>query len=662
MANSVIVEPDKMEEDDDVRRGELGSWCLSKLTQWEDTRDMAHAKRWNQYERLIRGIWSASDKTRQSERSRYISPALGQAIESTVAEIEEAIFSTGRFFEVDADARQEDREIMVALRDMLYNDMLQADVESAISEIVLNGAIYGTGIGKIIVEVTKNKYITTKPVNGLSEVLEVAPTGEEEVVVRLVPVSPKEFCIDGSARNLTDALGMGHITIVPLHIIEQRQRDGIYNDVDVSPHTGEEEASSGDSLSYEDNGAKVYEYHGLVPLKLLTEEILGEDFEGIDEDIDEEELVEAIVTMTEGGDVLRAITNPNTLQDRNFIAFQFETLPAKFWGRGVAEKGYNPQMALDAEERARIDGMALAIHPMLAVDAGAMPRGTDTSVRAGKTIFTSGKPSDIVMPMNFGTLGTDTFRQSGELERQLVKATGAFDDNSQNISGAKTGAMGMAISGVIKRSKRTLKNVERSLITPMVHKFAWRYMQFAPEKYPLVEKPMFKVVTSNGIIAKEWETTQQANMIKTTTPDNPAYWMLMKGIYQNSSIKNKEQFETLIDAQIEKTMNPQPDPVQQANLEAQQAKIKIDMARARAELLRIEMDAQKLGDERFKLETEAILNIARAESEEAGRNMAEYTAILNRIKAQTEIGIKRREQEKMAQAQAQASPPQPVPQ
>lgn len=653
------------EESIKTEGSELAAWVLNKMTEWESSRDTTYHKRWGQYERLWRGIWSEQDKQRKSERSRLISPALSQAIESIVAEVEEALFSTGRFFDVDPDLREEEKQQMMALRDMLYNDMMTADVKSAISEIVLLAAIFGTGIGKIIVDITKNKFITPKPVNGLPEVVKVGATGEEEVVVRLVPVHPREFVIDSSSKNITDALGMGHVTIVPMHIVERRQREGVYRkEANVSEFTGDMHTTDGATEQYAriQDGAKIYEYHGLVPLDKLSEAVLGEDVDGLDNELflEEEEMVEAIITVTDGGELLRAIANPNVLEDRNFISFQFDTVPNKFWGRGAAEKGFNPQMALDGELRSRHDGMALAIHPMLAVDVNSMPPGANVTVSPGRTILTNGDPTTALKPMNFGTLGTDTFSQSADLERQVAKATGAFDDQSMNVSGAKTGAVGMAISGAIKRSQRTLSNIERNFITPMVHKFAWRYMQFAPEKYNVVNNPKFVVTTTQGIMAKEWEVTQLGNMLKTVTPDTPAYWMLLKGIFQNSSIKNREEFDKIIGSQLEASMNPQPSQAEVANMEYQKAKIKIDLARARAELLRIEMDAQKLETGNLKTFTEAMLNVAKAEAEEAGSNIQEYNAILGRIKTGLDVSLKKQQQEQTQRQEVMSQQQQPM--
>ena len=69
------------------------------------------------------------------------------------------------------------------------------------------------------------------------------------------------------------------------------------------------------------------------------------------------------------------------------MAFPWDVVPVRFWGRGVCEKGYNSQKALDAEIRARIDALALTVHPMMAMDASRMPRGLSQRLRPGKIIL-----------------------------------------------------------------------------------------------------------------------------------------------------------------------------------------------------------------------------------------------------------------------------------
>ena len=78
----------------------LSGWVIGRVSQWEDHRNTNYQKKWDEYYRIWRGIWSSEDKTRSSENSRLISPATQQAIESIVAELEEAIFGREQWFDL----------------------------------------------------------------------------------------------------------------------------------------------------------------------------------------------------------------------------------------------------------------------------------------------------------------------------------------------------------------------------------------------------------------------------------------------------------------------------------------------------------------------------------------------------------------------------------
>jgi len=54
---------------------ELVSWISDHITRWRDHRDANYMDKWLEYERIFRGIWDANDRSRDSERSRIISPA-----------------------------------------------------------------------------------------------------------------------------------------------------------------------------------------------------------------------------------------------------------------------------------------------------------------------------------------------------------------------------------------------------------------------------------------------------------------------------------------------------------------------------------------------------------------------------------------------------------
>jgi hypothetical protein len=73
----------------------LEDWVMYKCDEWRDHYENNYSEKFEEYYRLWRGIWASEDKTRESERSRIIAPALQQAVESSVAELEEATFGRG---------------------------------------------------------------------------------------------------------------------------------------------------------------------------------------------------------------------------------------------------------------------------------------------------------------------------------------------------------------------------------------------------------------------------------------------------------------------------------------------------------------------------------------------------------------------------------------
>jgi len=64
---------------------ELIQYVLAHCDQWRTNRNSNYLLDWKEYERMFRGTWAAEDKPRDSERSRIVTPAMQQAIESKQA-------------------------------------------------------------------------------------------------------------------------------------------------------------------------------------------------------------------------------------------------------------------------------------------------------------------------------------------------------------------------------------------------------------------------------------------------------------------------------------------------------------------------------------------------------------------------------------------------
>ena len=288
------------------------------------------------------------------------------------------------------------------------------------------------------------------------------------------------------------------------------------------------------------------------------------------------------------------------MQDRPVVAFAWDVVPGRFWGRGICEKGYNSQKALDAEMRARIDALALTVHPMLAMDASRMPRGAKLEVRPGKTILTNGNPAEILQPFKFGSLDQVTFSQAGELMRMVQMATGAIDAAGipGSINGeAAAGAVSMSLGAIIKRHKRTLINFQENFLIPMIQKTAWRYMQYDPDNYPVQD---FKFVPSSslGVIAREYEVTQLVQLLQTLGQDSPMYPMLVMAVVDNMGLANREEMI----AQLQQLSQPNPEAQQ-----AQQQQLQLQLAAAQAQVQLLQSQTQENQAKANKLAVEAQL-------------------------------------------------------
>ena len=167
----------------------LLSWLQPRLEEWRNHRDTNYLTKWDEYYRLWRGIWSSEDKSRKSEKSQLITPALQQAVEASVAELEEATFGRGKWFDIKDDMLDKNPQDAEYVRNLLQEDLEASGSKDAICETFLNGAIYGTGIAKIITEEKIERYPAEVPVEGT---LTTTRQLQEKVAVdvRIEPISP----------------------------------------------------------------------------------------------------------------------------------------------------------------------------------------------------------------------------------------------------------------------------------------------------------------------------------------------------------------------------------------------------------------------------------------------------------------------------------------
>jgi hypothetical protein len=615
MAQNPIYEPheeDKVPMQPDART-DLVKWVMPKVEQWRRVRDNAYEAKWDEYYRIWRGKWAPDSKNRRTERSKLIAPATQIAVDMTVSEILEATFGRERFVDLGDDVADEQKEDALIVADRLVEDLRKDGIVPEISQVALNGALYGNFIAKIVTEVS------TKAVPKIMEVTkedgtvvkEVRKIQQEVVKVYPVAVEPGQLVVDPSATDIDGGLGAAHEFRLGIHTIKRRQAEGTYySNVMVGASTRslstDERSELNELGKVEGPAADICEYHGLVPSRLLSKVRLTKSDPLADQIIaNDDKMVEAVVTIANGTTLLRAIPNPSVMDDRALVSEQFDTVPNRFWGRGIVEKGYNTQRALDAELRARADALAWTNNPMLAGDLTKLPPQMDLGVWPGKFWGTMGPPRETLEELRFGDISQSTFAQASELERMLQQATGAVDPAAigQNVRDQSFGASAVAVSGIVKRTKRIMLNFE-TFLTTLMRRIVWRKMKYEPDRYPADYE--FVVRGSIGLMAREIEQQFLSQLMQTTDAGSPEHLQLMKLVVENSSSPHRAEIVKQID---ERLKPPDPEEVEKQQRKAEQME-QLQMQTAVAQYRNIEADtAKKMAEAGYKGAQEMLTKI-----------------------------------------------------
>lgn len=609
---------------------ELLAFVTDHCDRWRDWRDTNYLPSYLEYERIFRGQWAAEDKMRESERSKLVTPATQQAVETRHAEIMEAIFGQGEFFDIQDDLQDINKNPIdvEVIKAQLMEDFKQDKIRKSIDQIELMAEIYGTGIGEIIVKTEKIFVPATQAIPGQMGQAAIGVVEKPRVAVKIVPVNPKNFLFDPNGTSIDDCMGVAIEKYVSIHKVVEGMERGIYRKVNIQPAGEDTDLEPTQEISqYESDKVRLLTYYGLVPreyLKNLEENKEVEDLFPEDSTADEySDLVEAIVVIANEGFLLKAEENPYMMKDRPVLSYQDDTVPNRLLGRGTVEKAYNMQKAIDAEVRSHLDSLALTTAPMMAMDATRLPRGAKFEVRPGKAILTNGNPNEILFPFKFGNTDGANLATAKDFERMLLQSTGTLDSQGMVSQAARdAGGMSLAVATIIKKYKRTLVNFQEDFLIPFIQKAAFRYMQFDPERYPSVDMKFVPTATL-GIIAREYEQQQFIGLLQTLGPNTPVLPLLLKGILTNSSLTNR--YELI--AALEQMAQPNPEAQQmemakqQLALQAAQAQIAVSTTQAeqnRAEATKLMTEAQLMPQEtQAKIIASTTKNLpAGAESQE----------------------------------------------
>jgi hypothetical protein len=601
---------------------ELLAFVVDHCNRWRDWRDTNYLSLWEEYERIFRGEWASEDKTRESERSKIVTPAAQQAVETRHAEIMEAIFGSGEFFDIEDDLQDADQQTIdiEALRAQLSEDFKKDKIKKAIDQIELLAEIYGTGIGEIVVGSEMEYIPATQAIPGVQGQAAIGVIEKPRVAVKLVPVNPKNFLFDPNGTSIDDCMGVAIEKYVSIHKVVRGIERGIYRKVNITPTYEDSQIEPTQEVQqFQDEKVRLLTYYGLVPREYLTKleemEAGGKIEELFPEDSaadDYQDMVEAIVVVANDGMLLKAEETPYMMKDRPVLSYQDDTVPNRLLGRGTIEKAYNMQKAIDAQVRSHLDSLALTTAPMMGMDATRLPRGAKFEVKPGKAMLTNGNPQEILFPFKFGQTSPENIATAQTFERMLLQATGTMDSNGMVSQVSRDGngaAMSMAVATIIKKYKRTLVNFQEDFLIPFIKKAAYRYMQFDPERYPTRDLNFIPTGTL-GILAREYEQQQFIGLLQTLGPDTPVLPIILKGIVSNSSLSNRLELMSALDQMSQPNPEQQQMQLMQQQLAMQAAQAQIAVNQTQAEQNRAEATKTLVETKLKPIEVQAKINQA----------------------------------------------------
>jgi hypothetical protein len=590
---------------------DLTAFVVDHCDRWRDYRNTNFLEAWLEYERIFRGEWASEDKTRDSERSRIVTPATQQAVETRHAEIMEAIFGQGEFFDIQDDVRDVNGSPLdvAAIKLQLMEDFKVDKIRKAIDQIELMAEIYGTGIGEIVVKSETIFVPSTQPIPGQIGQAAIGVVEKERIAVKIVPVNPKNFLFDPNGTSIDDCMGVAIEKYVSIHKVVQGQEAGIYRKVKLGTDSDDTDLEPTQEITqYQDDKVKLLTYYGLVPKEFFEDD----DSEMVDlfpeESVQDEysNMVEAIIVIANDGVLLKAELNPYMMKDRPVLSYQDDTVPNRLLGRGTVEKAYNSQKAIDAQVRSHLDSLALTTSPMIAMDATRLPRGAKFEVKPGKAILTNGNPNEILFPFKFGNTDGSNLTTAKEFERMLLQATGTLDSQGMVSAVARdAGGMSMAVASIIKKYKRTLVNFQEDFMIPFITKATYRYMQFDPERYPVVDLK-FIPTAALGIIAREHEQQQFIALLQTLGPNTPVLPVILKGIMGNSSLSNRYELIQMLDQMA----TPDPQAQQAAQMQQQMA---MQLAQAQIAVQSTQAEQNKAEAQKTMIEAQLLPQKTQAE-------------------------------------------------
>lgn len=367
---------------------------------------------------------------------------------------------------------------------------------------------------------------------------------------------------------------------------------------------------------------EVYEFAGRIQNRILKAHL--KDIEGEDEDYSE-----ILATISEE-QLLRVVQNPYPGQGRPYHIIPYNKVSGSPWGRGVAQKVFDPQESTSALLRKYLDNKILSGDVMFKLDRSALMKGTNTKIYPGKIWeFNVGTDMDkAFQPITVPDTTRGTFEAIGSLLELADNVSGVprILEGQPGVRNATAFADNQRIQAASKQMGAVLKNFDQYGWVPIIEALYDFNMEFSDDDTIKGDfKPMatgFSSFENRNVKLMNLERKLELGGTYPEVGDRMNYQKILEAMAEAEHMRPEDFYYT--DEEYQQIQQQRAEQAAKANAEALDSEIRLMYEKSNAEaetrLKAIEAKGEvdmALQDE--KLEADMSKKLIEAENRDADR-------------------------------------------
>jgi hypothetical protein len=494
-----------------MKDDELYNWIINDCIIPTESETADLIEEWKKYEK----IYDCSPKHEVKPKpwngaSNLFIPATRIAIDTVVATMVNSILAPDRI--VDAEPYRGNSEAYLKTTGKISNFLHYAtnediaDFKMNLSHWLWCAAVYGTGIVKTtwLTKTRKvGKYVELSEFDMVfgTEKKKREPEWQEEAYYDapyMAVVNPENFLIPLSSTSIQDAPFVVEKMFIPWHVVKQRQRDGLYQNVKLI----KEEYTPGELEQNQDN------YQGASQINSFTNGIFVYDYWGLVDINGDDNPVEAHIVLTKDqGQILSIEPLPFFHGRRPYDVYRMKSKPNRFYGIGLCQVGKDLQEEINTIHNMRMDNSNLAINKVYLARIGALigRKPEDIRIFPGAVLPVT-NPDDIAV-LNQGDVNHSSVNEEAIVQSYFDKAMGVTDFSQGYIPNSARRAAASTVMSVMAEGNKKIEERLKYFHLPLSEvfdKLQILYYQYMDEnkRYLVPGGDYYEEITPDELLLK----------------------------------------------------------------------------------------------------------------------------------------------------------------